>query len=667
MKNLWHFIIYSSLAPVLIHSVAADQSQATPARLHLQADQKWKFALGDPANAQAPGFNDAGWRILDLPHDWSIEGNFDSKCSTGGAEGFLPEGIGWYRYSFMVPANWQGRKVTIEFDGVYMNAQVWLNGVPLGSHPYGYTGFCLDLTPQLKFGGNNIVAVRVDNSEQKNSRWYSGSGIYRHVWITVTDPVHIPFGGVFVKTRSLSDQNALIDVATDISNETGTAADVTVQTAIFGPDGSRMAITESPATAPVKGAATVNQEITVPRPLPWSLETPREYHAVTRLSRGGNVIDQVDTPFGIRTLSWSSDKGLQLNGKTIKLAGGCIHEDNGCLGSACFDRAEERRVELLKGAGFNAIRTAHNPPSRALLDACDRLGVLVLDEAFDCWEKGKNGADYHLFFKDWWQKDINAMVLRDRNHPSVVMWSIGNEIPQQYDMDAPGIGGQLAGRIHSLDSSRPVTEAFCFRPRAEALPAWDRLCGCLDIVGYNYNIDRGRTEDHLRVPSRVMVCTETFPREAFSVWEQVRNNSYITGEFVWTAMDYLGENGIGRWEYGTPLERGHGRDALFPWHGAYCGDLDEIGTRKDCSHYRRILWDRGEKLYMTIRRPDDGAAKIWVQTWGSLSHVPNLELAGPRKPTDDRRNLFPVRCRAALSGWKADRGKTDHRKRAVPC
>ena len=353
--------------------------------------------------------------------------------------------MGWYRRSFDSPQDWSGQHVTVEFEGVYMNATVWLNGEKLGTHPYGYTAFFYDLTPYLKFGARNVLAVRVDDSQQQTSRWYPGSGIYRHVWVTLTGAAHVAQWGVFVATPEVSAARAKVVVRTQV--EGAGAAPATIETTLFGPDGKK--------AGAAQGAAGAPQEIAVANPALWSPETPKLYRAVTRVLIAKKVVDEVETPFGIRSLGWSAEKGFLLNGKPVKMVGGSVHHDNGVLGAAAFDRAEERRVELLKAAGFNAIRTAHNPPSPAFLAACDRLGMLVMDEAFDCWERAKKPFDYHLYFKDWWQRDIDAMVLRDRNHPSVAIWSIGNEIPERGVEAGAQTAKTLADYVRKLDSTPP--------------------------------------------------------------------------------------------------------------------------------------------------------------------------------------------------------------------
>jgi beta-galactosidase len=576
-------------------------------------DKDWRFFLGDMTGLQEPGFDDSSWRTVSVPHDWSIEGDFDAKAPMGGAGGFRTAGIGWYRKAFEAPAAWRGKQVRVEFEGVYMNAEVWLNGVKIAEQPYGYTTFFSNLTPHLKIKGRNLLAVRVNNAEHKNSRWYSGSGIYRHVWITVSDPVHVAPWGVFVRTLSADGAQARIQAETEVSNTTSKPAQVALRTRLLGPDGKPAGEHTARQTIAAGETAKFSGEILIGAPVLWSPETPKLYAAVSEIAVDGKIVDRVETPVGLRTLAWSAEKGLQLNGNTIKLYGGCVHHDHGALGATAFDRAEERRLEQLLAMGFNAVRTSHNPPSPAFLDACDRLGLLVMDEAFDSWTKSKTNNDYHKLFKNWWQRDLEAMVKRDRNHPSVIMWSIGNEIPERYEDVGADTAKSLADCIRNLDPSRPVTEGILFRPKPEQMAVFDRHCEALDIAGYNYAI-QAHAVDHARVPSRVMVATESNPRDVFNSWARINDNSYVVGDFMWSAIDYLGEAGIGR----AVLDGnagGHGRDDLFPWHSAYCGDMDLIGTRKAISHYRNIVWDRGEKLYMAVQQPVPAGSKFNLGDW----------------------------------------------------
>ena len=660
--TLWRMIAISAI-PAMLVTIPAAAAQPQSPRLELAADSNWKFVLGDPGGAETRSFEDASWRRVDLPHDWSIEGRPSKDNPTGSEGGYFPAGTGWYRKTFSAPPEWRGKRVTVEFDGVYRNATVYLNGHKLGNQPYGYTSFNFDVTPDLDFSGLNVLAVRVDNSAQPNSRWYSGSGIYRHVRVVVTDPVHVAHWGVLVSTTRASIEGGSLSVLTRVENESAAPARVTVETQILDRGGKPVGHAQSAVEAAPGSATEASQEIAVSKPALWSPEAPALYRAVTRLRKDGKVIDEVTTTFGIRTLAWSAEKGLLLNGKAIKLAGGCVHHDNGPLGAAAFDRAEERRVELLKAAGFNAVRTSHNPPSPAFLDACDRAGLLVLDEAFDTWKANKLKYDYGRNFDEWWQRDISAMVLRDRNHPSIVVWSIGNEIPELLVERGPAIAKRLADQVRSLDSSRPLTQAV---PTSTSGPFPDAVLTVLDIAGYNYNLARNYADDHRRVPSRLMMTTESFPAAAFEQWQLAKDNPFILGDFVWTAMDYLGESGIGAWAYGTPqqasqaammmagmqgmadkmfLAMANGVDLKammaqaggnqggqspmsflapgYPWHAAQCGDLDLTGHRKPQSYYRDILWNGGDRVYATVRLPEPEGKKIIAVAWAVYPTLPS--------------------------------------------
>ncbi|HUP04773.1 MAG TPA: glycoside hydrolase family 2 TIM barrel-domain containing protein, partial [Bryobacteraceae bacterium] len=611
-------------AGALRTATAAAGAEAAP-RERLLFDHEWKFTLGDPSGAEAPGFNAAGWRGVDLPHDWSIEGKMDPKAPAGGSGGYFPGGLGWYRRTFTVPAAWNGRRVSVEFEGVYMNATVYINGHELGMHPYGYTTFFHDVTQYLKPGPNNVLAVRVDNSKQRNSRWYSGSGIYRHVWLHVTGGVHVAPWGVAIATPEASAERAKVAIQTRVQNESGKSAKFVLRTTLYGASGAAAGQAEASAALEAGESITALQEIAVEKPALWSAETPHLYRAITRVTVDDKTVDEVSTPFGIRTIAWSAEKGFVLNGQSIKLNGGCAHHDNGPLGAAAFDRAEERRVRIMKESGFNAIRCSHNPPSPAFLDACDRLGMLVMDEAFDCWSRGKNPFDYSVAFQEWWQRDIQAMALRDRNHPSVVMWSIGNEIPERGEPLGAEEAKKIADYLRSIDPTRPVTSAV------NAVGNWpntDKYYAALDIGGYNYNLTN-HTADEKRAPGRVMVCTESFPRSTFDDWAMVADFPYIVGNFVWTAIDYLGESGIGRWSFRDMNDRSREPyGGAYPWHGSDCGDIDMVGTRKAVAHYRNIVWDRGEKIYLGANPPVPEGKTLSVTQWGVAPVFPTWTWPG---------------------------------------
>jgi len=421
---------FCAILPVAGALRPAEAASQQPPRERLLFDHEWQFLLGDPGGAESPSFDARAWRTVDVPHDWSIEGKIDPKSPVEGSGGYFPAGIGWYRRTFTVPAAWSGKRVSVEFEGVYMNATVYINGHDLGMHPYGYTSFWHDLTPHLE-PGSNVLAVRVDQSQHRNSRWYAGAGIYRHVWLNVTGAVHVANWGVCVTTPEVTAAQAKVSIKTRLANESPNKSTAELLTVVYDSSSNPVGRSNSSATVEPGGSVEVNQEIPVDKPARWAPESPTLYRAITQVVLDGKTADEVSTSFGIRSLEWSAEKGFLLNGEPLKMTGGCVHHDNGPLGAAAFDRAEERRVRMLKESGFTAIRCAHNPPSPTFLDACDRLGMLVMDEAFDCWSRGKNKFDYSVAFKDWWQRDLESMVFRDRNHPSVVMWSIGNEISER--------------------------------------------------------------------------------------------------------------------------------------------------------------------------------------------------------------------------------------------
>ncbi|SEV96030.1 beta-galactosidase [Chitinophaga sp. YR573] len=576
-------------------------------------DYSWKFFSGDIPEAKTKDFNDKDWRNLDLPHDWSIEGRINPKNPTGGAGGYFPAGIGWYRKTFRVPGEWKGEHISIYFEGVYMNSEVFINGKSLGIYPYGYTSFSYNLSPYLEFGKENVISVRVDNSQQVNSRWYSGSGIYRHVWMMVTDPVHVAQWGIAISTPDVTAKNATVQVKTLVKNETSINQSIVLRTLLWNKN-SKKGNDQIKVELPANSEKEITQSIHVLNPLLWSPETPSLYQAQVQVLKDKKVVDDIKSDFGIRSIKFSSENGFQLNGKTVKVNGGCVHHDNGCLGAAAFDRAEERKVELLKAAGFNAVRTSHNPPSEAFLNACDKSGLLVMDEAFDCWRTGKNKNDYSLYFDKWWRRDLESMVVRDRNHPSVIMWSIGNEIPERGEPEAIKTATMLADAIRKIDLSRPITSAIVENGKNWA--AFDSLMDVHDVAGYNYHL-YSAPADHQRVPSRIIIQTESYPRDAFTNWKLVEDNKYVVGDFVWTAMDYLGESSIGRWYYSGDTPGQHWEHDFFPWHGAYCGDIDLIGWRKPISHYRSMLYNNGEKLYMAVREPAPEPIEI-KETWWSV-------------------------------------------------
>jgi beta-galactosidase len=577
-------------------------------------DDGWHFFRGGAQGAENPKFDDSKWRKIDLPHDWSIEdlpgtkSPFSQTAISQVSGGFTTGGTGRYRKQFTIPADQKGKRIIIQFDGVYMNATVFVNGHNIGQHPYGYTSFWYDLTDYINFGGNNVIAVEVKN-EGQNSRWYSGSGIYRHVWLITEEPVHIAQWGSYITTPEVSPASAKVHVRTMVLNEGSTDARVQLVCMIYDKDGNQLADDIKKDTIKAGGPYLFDQTITVDNPQLWSCESPVLYKVKYELRFNGRIGERTTADFGIRKISFDVNNGFMLNGKTIKLKGGCFHNDNGPLGSKAYDRAEERKVELLKASGYNAIRCSHNPPSSAFLDACDRLGMLVMDEAFDCWRYGKNAYDYHLYFDQWWQKDVESMVTRDRNHPSVIMWSIGNEIPERATPEGVNTAKTLVAYIKSLDNTRPVTSAV-----NDLKPDKDPYFSTLDVGGYNYAVggDSGRKdvygEDHARAPDRIMVGTESYPLEAFGSWMAVEDHPYVIGDFVWTAWDYIGEASIGWLGYWQ-------ESSFYPWNLAYCGDIDICGWKRPQSYYRDALWKPDQlSIFVTPPKPSF-ATNPHIESW----------------------------------------------------
>jgi len=621
--------------------VATDSPHSAGSRIQDKRDQlfddSWRFHLGDVSGAAQEKFDDSSWRLLDLPHDWSIEdlpartfsdidealwqpqgtpsrsGPFDRELSPGQmATGYVVGGTGWYRKTFSLshlPAN---RLFEIRFDGAYMDADVWLNGEHLGNHPYGYTSFSYDITPHLHRDAANTIAVRIRN-EGKTSRWYSGSGIYRHVWLTATGSVRVPLWGVHVRTPEITSSTAAIQITTKVENRSDVSQTTTVRVMLTAHDGGAVESRDVSKEVSAKSTAEAEHSFRLQSPVLWSPDDPKLYRAEIHLLVENEAIDQTSIVFGIRKIEVDATQGLRINGKPLKLKGGCLHHDNGFLGAACIDRAEERRVELMKANGYNAIRTSHNPPSPAFLDACDRLGILVIDEAFDMWQEAKNPDDYHRFFDEWWERDLSSMVLRDRNRASVIFWSIGNEIHERAEPKGVEIAGHLVTKVKQLDESRPVTMAVCSfwdypgRQWQDVQPAFTHL----DVGGYNYEWKQYEP-DHEKYPTRVMMGTESFPMEAFENWQAVLKHPYVIGDFVWTGMDYLGEAGIGHSVLEGDPDAFNG---AYPWFNAFCGDVDLIGGKKPQSYFRDVVWGIST-IEIAVQRPLPVGRKEKVSKWG---------------------------------------------------
>ena len=568
------------------------------------------------ASAQTRQLFDFGWqfthngktRTVDLPHDWDIfEGPNSGKGATGTGGGWFEAGKGEYRKQLKIEnGKWKidNSLVKLHFEGVYQKAEVFVNGQKAGQHHYGYTPFTVDVTKFLnKDKRENEVIVKVDNSEQPNCRWYSGSGIYRHVWLETMPALHIAENGVFVTTPEVSANKAKVQVEVSVQNESQTDRNATV---VVGSAQLMVAVKAGESK-------TVTTTVYVNNPRLWSPESPTLYEAKVELKENGTTIDRQTAKYGIRSFSFDAERGFVLNGKKVLINGACVHHDDGVLGARAFDDAEIRKVRQMKEAGFNLIRTSHNPTTRAFLDACDSIGMLVIDEAFDGWRTQKNPYDYSTVIDSCFRQDIHAMVLRDRNHPSIISWSIGNEVIERKDIRVVYTARQMKKAIHELDTTRPVTEALC---------AWDRdweiydpHAEVLDVVGYNYMIFK-HASDHERDPKRVIWQTESYPRDAFRNWSISNDFPYVVGDIVWTGLDYLGESGIGRNYYKGEREGESWIKGGQPeWHGAPCGDVDITGWRKPISHYREMLWNEDTPLYMAVKEPNGYHGDIKTTMW----------------------------------------------------
>ena len=587
------------------------------------------------ASAQTRQLFDFGWQFthngttqtVDLPHDWDIfEGPNSGKGATGTGGGWFEAGKGEYRKEFKVESlELKDKLVKLLFEGVYQKAEVYVNGQKAGQHHYGYTPFTVDVTPYIHKDKKQVneVVVKVDNSEQPNCRWYSGSGIYRHVWLATMPALHIAENGVFVTTPEVSADKATVKVEVMVQNES-----TIDQQALVEVEGQQQKVSLKAGES-----KAITFTYTINNPKLWSPDSPYLYEVHTKLTSQLSIFNsQLSTKFGIRIFSFDAENGFVLNGKKVLINGACVHHDDGVLGARAFDDAEIRKVRQMKEAGFNLIRTAHNPTTRAFLDACDSIGMLVIGEAFDGWRTQKNPYDYSTVIDSCFRQDIHAMVLRDRNHPSVISWSIGNEVIERKDIRVVYTARQMKQAILEMDDTRPVTEALC---------AWDNdweiydpHFDVLDIGGYNYMIHKHES-DHQRAPKRVMWQTESYPRDAFKNWALVQQYPYIIGDIVWTGLDYLGESGIGRNYYEGERPGEHWIEGGQPdWHGAYCGDVDITGWRKPISHYREMLWNirnmpiyewedgqtsstpiEDDGLYMAVKEPDGYHGKIHQTAW----------------------------------------------------
>jgi beta-galactosidase len=667
MKNYKTFMPKAaSLSGLLfLFMLIAMNSFAQQTRSVADFDKGWHFHLGDVTDGEKASVNDASWRLLNLPHDWSIEGKFSKDNPATPEGGALPGGIGWYRKTFTVPAASKGKLIYIDFDGVYQKSDVWVNGHHLGFRPNGYISFRYELTPYLNFGGKNTIAVKVDNSVQPNSRWYSGSGIYRNVWLVTTNKVAIDHWGTYITTTDVSTKSAMVNLKVKVKNDVKSSA-ITVKTVIYDATGKEVSASGSiVAKADLKDTIiTSNQNITVKNPILWSVERPYLYKVVTTVIADNKIADVYTTTLGIRYFNFDADKGFSLNGKPMKILGVCDHHDLGSLGAAVNTRALERQLQMLKAMGCNGIRTSHNPPAPELLDLCDKMGFIVMDEAFDCWEWKKATFDYHLYFKEWHKRDLEDQILRDRNHPSIMIWSIGNEIPQQSDTSALRIAPELAGIVHSLDTTRPITTANDNPGKNNKIIQ----SGAIDLIGYNYH-EFDYAKFHDRYPGKKFIATETtsgletrghydMPSDSIRVWPSrydkpftdgnpdnsvsaydnvrpawgstheatwkvMKKYDFLSGMFIWTGFDYLGEP--------TPYS--------WPSRSSYFGIIDLAGFPKDIYYMYQSEWT--DKTVLHIFPHWNWEPGKTVDVWAFYNHADEVELylngksVGIKKKTGD--------------------------------
>jgi beta-galactosidase len=590
-------------------------------------NENWKFFKGDQANAFLTTYNDNDWRSVDLPHDWSIEGPFDTKWAS--ATAYLPAGIGWYRKTFTVPTNDKNKKVFIYFEGISKNGEVWINGHYLGKRPNGYISYQYDLSPYLNFGKQNILAVKVDHQEFADSRWYAGSGIYRNVFLITTDRLHIKKWGVFTTTPQVSKEKATMAVNVAIENNSTVNQTIEIQNTLSDSKGKIVAHATKSISVSASEEIVSDVSLEISNPALWSTEQPSLYTLSTVLKKGTVLLDKIDTKVGIRDFHFDPNTGFTLNGLPMKIKGVCVHHDAGCLGAAVPNGVWERRLLRLKEMGCNSIRMSHNPHATELYDLCDKLGFLVMDEAFDEWEGGKNKwiqgwnvgtpgtQGYHESFAEWHERDLRDQILRNRNHPSIIMWSIGNELdypndPYSHPILDIGTNPQIFGRgyhpeapnadrlgvlsrelvkiVKQYDTTRPVTAALA----AAIISNETGYADALDIAGYNYQEYR-YADDHKKYPNRIILGSENgFAKDA---WDDVAKNDFISGQYIWTGIEYLGEAG------------------KFPAKHSTSGLLDLGGLKKPEYFFRQSLWSDKPMVYIgtTLITNRDEATSFWTQ------------------------------------------------------
>lgn len=661
--------------------------------------ENWKFCLGDDSLAYNIQYDDSKWRTLNLPHDWSIEADFSANNPSTPGGGALPGGIGWYRKEFTIDKSNENKSFYIDFDGIYWNSKVWINGHLLGERPNGYISFRYDLTPYIKSGEKNVIAVRVDNSQQPNSRWYSGSGIYRNVWLLTVNPVHVDHWGTYVTTPLVSEEKAEIKIVTNIRNTETTSQNADIYSILVDAKGRELTQTNRKIVITAQSNGETEQSINIDNPILWSVENPYLYKIITQIKQNGKIVDEYETPVGIRYFSFDAEKGFFLNGKSVKIKGVCNHHDLGCLGAAVNTRAIERQLEILKEMGCNGIRTAHNPPAPELLDLCDKMGFIVMDETFDMWRKKKSPYDYSQYFPEWHERDLTDLILRDRNHPSIFMWCIGNEVLEQWShinadtldlqqanmmlnfantLDKKNVNPKelhinslltvkLADIVRKLDPTRPITTG-----NNETEPSNHVLrSGAMDIIGFNYH-EYNWIDFHEKFPNQKLIITEStsalmsrgyyqMPSDSMNIWPErwdkpfdrpihhcssydnchvpwgtthedtwrlVKKYDHISGVYLWTGFDYLGEP--------TPF--------WWPSRSSYFGIIDLAGFRKDIYYMYQSEWTDKNVLHIFPHwNWQEGQV---VDVWAYYNNADEVELflngksLGKKSKIEDQFHVF---------------------------
>ena len=681
MKAIHKFRLFAFTVAAVFLAGCQNPYRAERVRIHEDFTENWKFILGDDPAASDRDFDDAQWRELNLPHDWSIEADFAKEYPASPGGGALPGGIGWYRKQFVPATSFENKNVFIEFDGVYRNSQVWMNGHLIGERPCGYSSFRYELTPYIKTGEKNVIAVRVDNSKQPNSRWYSGSGIYRNVRLVAVNPVQVNHWGTYVTTSDVSKQSASLNISTTLKNSAKEDASVELISTLINADGKKMTQVSSPVMLAAESEAEIGQTVRIQNPQLWSIHQPYLYRIRTEVKQKGKLTDDYETPLGIRTFSFDADKGFFLNGEPVKIKGVCNHHDLGCLGTAVNYRAVERQLEILKAMGCNGIRTSHNPPAPELLDLCDKMGFIVMDEAFDVWRKKKSRYDYSMYFPEWHEKDLTDLVMRDRNHPSVLMWSIGNEVLEQWShIDADTLDMQQANMIlnfantlntpninvenlhvnsiltikltdivKKLDPTRPVTSGN------NDPNSYNHLfrAGIMDIIGINYqDYMWNKPEFQKRHPNQKFLITEStsglmsrgfymMPSDSNYVWPKRWDipfnravhhcSSYDNCHVPWGSTHEKSWKIVKNNDHIAGMYIWTGFDYLgeptpfwWPSRSSYFGIIDLAGFPKDVYYMYQSEWTDKKVLHIFPHwNWNEGET---VDVWAYYNHADEVEL-----------------------------------------